>query len=432
MKIALIGQDIPMLFPSILTDVLFSEKEPADIALHEGNQAMRGVLRRYGDAVIRRSRLQAALDVTGDRDEALRGADCVIYAGDCMPGSRFAMDRDALSSPDEEDEGLSGQARVNGGIGGLLHTLRAGEYVAALCEDMQAFCPHALVICLGQPVGRMTAILLRHGFRAYGLGDSPLRGANGLYALLRRMNLPEKETAAELTGLQGFSFLHGLRDQQGTDLLPDAEALAASGQLGRLTQRWQDWYGAVAVGDVTAHAELLPEQEDFIPDAHPEFGESVERRKERILHMNTIGDKGASSPEGAAAQGMLLMQAPAIRPAQLAISVLRGRDLLMHGVTRRNSGELPQLPASAVIESDLVLRGGQEQPHGWLLPDALADICGDLNETLQLAAAAAEGDREALRECIETDPALAGLDRLYCEDVVERMIDLHKDVIVRL
>ena len=73
MKYALIGQDIPMLFPSILTDVLFSEKEPADIALHEGNQAMRGVLRRYGDAVIRRSRLQAALDVTGDRDEALRG-----------------------------------------------------------------------------------------------------------------------------------------------------------------------------------------------------------------------------------------------------------------------------------------------------------------------------------------------------------------------
>ena len=48
-----------------------------------------------------------------------------------------------------------------------------------------------------------------------------------------------------------------------------------------------------------------------------------------------------------------------------------------------------------------------------------------------LAALAAAGDRSALRECVEVDPALAGRDRLYVQDVVEKMIQLHSDVLSR-
>ena len=61
----------------------------------------------------------------------------------------------------------------------------------------------------------------------------------------------------------------------------------------------------------------------------------------------------------------------------------------------------------------------------------------DLNAALllgsgaALAALAAMGDRSALRECIEVDPALAGLDRLYVQDVVDKMIELHSDVLSR-
>ena len=46
-----------------------------------------------------------------------------------------------------------------------------------------------------------------------------------------------------------------------------------------------------------------------------------------------------------------------------------------------------------------------------------------------LAAKAAEGDREAVRSYVETDPALAGLDRLYCMDVVDALIRMHEDVL---
>ena len=431
MKFAFIGQDIPALLPTLLTDLLFAGKRAADVWVEEKNQAMQDVLQRYARAIIEKSGLAASLTAEADRAAVLEGADCVIYAGDCMAASRFRQDREALSGTGEDDPGLTDQARVNGGIEGLLHTLRQGEVVMSLCEAMREHCPGALVINLGQPVARTTAIFEAQGFRCYGLGRTPLRGANGLDSLCKKLHTPEKDVQATIAGLPGFAFLLGLK-KDGADLLPRLRKLAKKDELGRLTRRWLDWYEAIAIGDVTDHAEFLPAQEDYIPEEDPAFGESVEQRKERILHMNTVGDKGASDREGMMAQLVLLSKAPPIRPMQLALALLRGDGLTMDGVTRVNGGELPQLAKCAIIEARLTLQKGQVMPHGTLLPAPLMEICGEIDETNRLAAMAAMGDRSALRECIEIDPALAGLDRLYCQELVDRLIELHDDVITRL
>ncbi len=432
MKIALIGQDIPTLLPSLLTDLLFVGREAAALHVEEKNAAMQDVLQRYGDAVIRHSGVGAKLTVSGDRADALDGADCVIYAGDYMAASRFKMDREALSGVEEDDPGLTEQARVNGGIGGLMHTLRQGEMILDLCDQMQAYCPEALVITLGQPVAR-TALLFQHaGFRTFGLGRTPMRGANGLDSLAKHLNCKVEDVRATVAGLPGFSFLLELTDaKNGDDLLPILMDMAEEDNLGRLTKRWLDWYGAIAVGDVTDHAEWLPAQDDFIPDEEPEFGESVERRKERILWMNTVGGKGADDQEGQMAQLLLLSKAVPIRPMQLALALLRGDDCDIPAVTRANNGELTSLPKYAMIEAELTQRGGVIVPHGIRLPNALSEICGEIDETNRLAAQAATGDRIALRECIELDPALAGLDRLYIQDVVDKMIEMHSDILNR-
>lgn len=430
MKFALIGTDIPTLLPTLLTDLLFAGKEAAVIAVHENNPAMQDVLLRYGRAIILRSGLEAEMEVFGDRYEALEGADCVLYAGDCQPASRFRMDREALSGTDENDPGLTDQARVNGGIGGLLHTLRAGQMVIELCEEMADACPDALVINLGQPVARTTEIFLRQGFRCYGLGRSPMRGANGLDTLCKKMSRKPDSVEAVIAGLPGFAFLLSIHDAAtGADLLPQLIDRAENNELGRLTRRWYDWYGALAAGDVTDHAEFLPAQPDFIPEEQPAFGETVEQRKERILHMNTIGQFGASTREGAMAQVTLLSKAPPIRPMKLALALLRGEDLDMPAVVRRNRGEIAQLPERAIIESTLTLRDGEAVPHGYVLPDDLIEIMGEVAETNSLAARAAMGDRSAMRECIEIDPALSGLDRLYCQELVEKLMELHQDVL---
>lgn len=96
MKFALIGQDIPTLLPTLLTDLLFAGKEAADAWVEESNPAMQDVLDRYGKAIILRSKLPATITVTAERSQVLQGADCVLYAGDVQPASRFAMDRGLL------------------------------------------------------------------------------------------------------------------------------------------------------------------------------------------------------------------------------------------------------------------------------------------------------------------------------------------------
>lgn len=433
MKFALIGQDIPMLLPTLLADLLFAGNEGADTAVYENNPAMQGVLQGYMDAIYQKRGLGGRALVSEDLPQVLEEADCVIYAGDCMPASRFRMDRDALAGTSEEDPGLSDQARVNGGLGGLMHALRGGNKVLDLCEEMSYACPDALVMNLAQPMGRICAVFADAGFRCYGLGPTPLRGANGLEGLCHALHRKPATVTADIAGLPGFAFLLSLRDAAtGADLLPAAEEVARKGDLGRLARRWLDWYGALPMGKVTDHAEFLPAQPDFIPEAEPTFGESVEQRKERILHMNTIASKGADSREGMMAQLVLLSKAPAQRPVQLALALLRGTDLRMAAVTRRNRGVLPQLENHAIIEAELTLRAGEDVSPARRVPEALADILRAVDETNRLVARAAAGDRGALREAIETDPALDGLDRLYLQDVADKLIELHRDVLPRL
>ncbi len=437
MKFTLIGQDVPALLPTLLTDLLFAGKEKhAMMTVAESNPAMRELLLGYGQAVFRKAGLpETGFQALTSRQEALSGADCVIYAGDCQPSSRFDMDRSALMGTDENDPGLSDQARVNGGLGGLMHALRAGQEVLSLCDEMDQACPGALVINLGQPVARTTAVFLARGWRCYGLGRTPLRGSNGLDTLVRRMKLRPDQVSACVAGLPGFAFL--LEFKEGTrDVMPRLRTAVKNGELGSLSKRWMNWWDAIPVGEVTDHAEFLPAQPDYIPEERPAFGESVERRQERILWMNTVRQKGTEDREGAMAQLLLLSKAPPVRPVQLALALMRGETARLPAVTGKNGMEggrrLRDLPAEAVVETELCLRDGRVEAQNLAVPDALADILIRVDEANRLAARAAMGDVTALRQYVEEDPALEGTDRLYCLDVIRALIRLHQDVLPAL
>ncbi len=431
MKIALIGQDIPMLLPALLTDLLFAGGEKdATVFAEEGNPAMAELLQAYGERIVEKAGKGGTFRVTKLREELLKEADCVIYAGDCQAASRFAQDREALGSDEENDPGLTDQARVNGGIEGLLHALRAGEMVLRLCEEMDRFCPEALVINLGQPVARTTCIFTNRGYRCFGLGRTPLRGANGVDAYAKLLQIPGTRLSARTAGLPGFAFLTEIRDGE-KDLLDRLKRAGKDGSLGKLARRWLDWWDAVPVGDVTDHAEFLPAQEDYAPEERPTFGETVEKRKERILWMNTVREQGPDSREGAMAQLLLLSRAEPVRPMRLALALLRKESGSFPAVTRRNGKTLPQLSREAMIETDLELEQGEDRSRKTLVPEALAEILAEVDQANRLAAKAAEGDGEALREYIETDPALGGLDRLYCLEVTRALIRLHGDVLSR-
>ena len=427
----MIGQDVPTLLPALLTDLLFAGAEAnAEVTVEEGNPAMQELLQGYGEKIFAKAGKGGTFQVFSEREKVLEGADCLIYAGDCQAASRFFQDRSALDSDEEEDPGLTDQARVNGGIEGLLHALRAGEVILKLCDDMDKYCPKALVINLGQPVARTTAVFEDRGYRCYGMGRTPMRGANGIDNYAKRLQIRPENVQAVTAGLPGFAFLIEMKDGK-TDLLTKLKKAADNGELGSLARRWLGWWDAIPVGDVTDHAEFLPAQEGFIPDERPEFGETVEKRKERILYMNTVRDQGADSREGAMAQLLLLSKVPPVRPMKLALALLRNETAEIPAVARKNGGTMPQLSPEAIIETALILKDGKQEMPAIRVPEALADILCEVDNANRLAAKAAFGDREALREYVETDPALDGLDRLYCRDVVDALIRMHEDVLTR-
>ena len=284
------------------------------------------------------------------------------------------------------------------------------------------------MINLGQPVARTCAIFLNRGYRCLGLGRTPMKGANGAETYAKRLQIKPENLTAQTAGLPGFAFLTEIGDGK-ADMMPKLKKAAERGELGSLSKRWLGWWDAIPAGDVTDHAEFLPAQPDYIPEEKPEFGESIERRKERILYMNTVREQGAEAREGAMAQLLLLSKAPPIRPMRLALAVLRGETAEIPAVARRNGKEMPQLAEDAVIETPLTLSNGEAQCHGIRVPEALAEVMNEIDETNRLAAKAAAGDTGALRECVETDPALGGLDRLYCMDVVQALCRLHEDVL---
>ncbi|MBQ2462808.1 MAG: hypothetical protein II504_10275, partial [Clostridia bacterium] len=188
MKLALIGQQIASLLPSMLTDLLQVGHQAADTVIEEKNSAMQELLQGYGEACLKKAGIGGSIRAVSSREEVLRGADLVIYAGDLMASSRFQQDRDALSGTEDDEEGLTDQARVNGGIGGLMHTLRQGAVILPLAEAMREKCPHALVISLGDPVARTTEMFAALGFDSYGLARSCLRGPTGLDGLAGRLD----------------------------------------------------------------------------------------------------------------------------------------------------------------------------------------------------------------------------------------------------
>jgi len=145
--------------------------------------------------------------------------------------------------------------------------------------------------------------------------------------------------------------------------------------------------------------------------------------------MNTVREKGADAREGAMAQLLLLSRVPPVRPMRLALALLRKEDAALPAVTHRNGGDLRQLPKDAIVETTLKLEKGEPVPQGITEAPALAEVMTEIDWSNRLAARAAMGDREALREYVETDPALSGLDRLYCLDVVSRLIEMHRDML---
>ena len=72
MKLALIGQQIASLLPSMLTDLLQVGHQAADTVIEEKNSAMQELLQGYGEACLKKAGIGGSIRAVSSREEVLR------------------------------------------------------------------------------------------------------------------------------------------------------------------------------------------------------------------------------------------------------------------------------------------------------------------------------------------------------------------------
>ena len=436
-KIALIGNRISQLLPSILADCCYAVQWGCHIVAAESNGAARGLLTEYAKQVVDKSGVPVTFSCVPDMKEALSDCDAVVFYDAVQPGSCFFNDREFLMGLEEENEeeeeqelkGLVNQARAFAGLEGLLHTMRTAEKAKELCSLMKTMRLHPHIVNLSEPLGQLTELFHLHGFDAVGMGVTALNGPDGAGALRRLLN--RKDAVFTAAGIPYFTWLCSATDND-ENLMGELLQTVQGGSMGVCASAWSNIYDAVPVGDYRFFGEFLPEQPDFIPMEEPPLSESIDERKKRILYMNTVREKSLASKEGQAAQLLLLTGASPMRPMQYLHALLTGATLELPALAIINGKTLPELPADATVEVPCRIENNRVYGLDASLPDGAIAITAAAADSSLLCAKAAMGDTWALRELIETDTALAGLDRLYCLDVVYALMAENKDFIPSL
>ena len=96
-----------------------------------------------------------------------------------------------------------------------------------------------------------------------------------------------------------------------------------------------------------------------------------------------------------------------------------------------NDGAITGVRLGRFVESPAVIELGQIRGIPQEIPIELQDVLGQIALCDVLYASAALGSRADLREALQIDPALAGVDLLYAEDVLDGMMQAQREKLPR-
>lgn len=464
MKIVILGAGAYELAPALLDDLFVQTHTVCDLWLVDDSLDVAELTARAAQALAKAAAVPARFFYTANPRKALSGADYVLWCRDARDPQAFLRDQKALDAI-----GLGKQARPLGGIAGAMNALREGGRLMDLCEQMQRECPEAVLIVASGPVARLCEVAQRFGgIRALGLSPAPYEAAARFQALLGAKDAPEVVAA----GTEGFSWalsvqtdgVQRLEDVKQRLLLDaaafrerekerrqqEAERQQAKEQDARLSfddllkapakeerpdlisAQYVDWYDAVpATGGEWQLLQDTPESPRLTALPLP-YGEADQEL--RLRRLAALAVHGPLKEEGRSAFAAMLRTGGPLRPMRL-VHALSGRTdaLYVPGLVRPCDGSIPcvadgrfiQVPA-AVSESGVLT---EPMPPFPLALEELLDRVTEAN--LLYAQAAACGDRVALREALEADPATDGIDLLYALDTVDDLIEQNSDTLTR-
>ena len=430
-KIVIAGANAYHFAPSVLEDLLIRFRIPCELWLVDADTAGAELTARAARALAGAAGCDARFFFTASWEKAIPGADAVVVTADFLDEASWKKDVEML-----EEVGLGKQCRLLGGLGGLMQTLRAAGWVADLAEEMRARCPEALLILCdsgygGLALSRACETASRvFGIRTYGVSGAAEQTAKRLSLYL---GLPEERLEVSCAGLNGFSWVTRLRDREtGADLIPRCMKEMAEDPREALSAQYADWYGAIPAGWRVTQHEFLADTPASPNRTAIYSGVGLADAEIRKKDLAKVAVYGPEREPGKGAweriRGTGLRQA---RPAEMLNALWGGEPCRVPSLSFPDDGAVPGVPAGRFCEAPARL--GADGAHGEpaALPAELEDVLARVSLCNLLYASAAAGNRDDLREGLEIDPALAGVDLLYAEDLLDRMMTAEKEKLHR-
>ena len=432
-KIVIAGAGAYHFAPAILEDLFVRYRMPVEIWLVDADLDMAELTARGAQALARAFGVEAQFYYTTQLHKAIFSSDAVVLCSDFLDEEAWQKDYEALSSV-----GLGKQVRLTGGLGGAMQTLRAVGFIADVADQMHQECPDAtLILCDsgfgGLPLSRACEAAQCHcGIRTLGVSGVAEQTRHRLALYL---NVREENLLIRCAGLNGFSWVAQLRDtQKGMDLLPRCMQEMREDSREQLSAQYIDWYGAIPAGTRVTQYELLADT-DLSPrrTVFPLSGVGAADYELRKRNLALLTVHGPMRPQGLKAWGQIRTSGLAsARPIEILRALWGEGECRVESLTMPCDGALASVTPGRFVEVPAQVDAQGAQGYAVTLPVEVEELMEQLSLCNRLyAEAAVRGSRKALREALEIDPALTGVDLLYAEEVLGQMMEGQQEKLPR-
>jgi alpha-galactosidase len=428
MKVTLIGASGWYAFDIYRRAFADERMRPIELRIWNRNRETGEPIARMLDYIRRESGIRVDFNLYEERKEALRGADCVLFAS-CVDYPRASMaDREVCARFGVHV--LEGETMSPAG---LMNTFRHGPIAMRVAEDLMEVAPRAVVIPVANPLYRLCDLWHRHAkVRFIGHCDGIVHTKSDL---AKAMGMEPADVEVIAGGLNHLTFILKMWNKRtGEDLLARLDgALPRVRQLGPFGFRFSN-----AVYRLLGH--YISPGDNHVADQLP-FVTLQMQKSTPIPSLDTIFPPKEAVYSGRTANVNAIRNvAEHIRSPQVLEAFLHPRRfeetgdwmLALHGRTPGyhieainvpNEGHIPNLPKDAIVE--VPGRIDQAGPRGFAigdLPLAIATLCHRMVAVHQLAVDAfVHRSREAALQSIALEPTVKDL--YIVEDLLDALLD---------
>lgn len=391
------------------------EFRDAEIALVDIDPGRLSAVAGYVRRLVEGHGLLAQVHATTERREALDGADFVVTSLS-VGGPAYAGFPANVEVEIPRKYGVEQSVADTIGVGGIFRFLRTAPVQLAICEDMEALCPNALLLNYTNPMAMLTWVH-SEGSRIANVGLCH-SVQNTVRELSEYLDIPREEIRFHCAGINHQAWYLTL-ERNGEDLYPALrEALADPETVAKDSVRFEMLrYFGYFVTESTRHCSEYHPYFRRTPELRAQFG-LTERvvapapSEQRLREWEAAANPGAPLPPLAGSNEYA---------AEILRAVVTDRPYRFNGNVR-NDGLIDNLPPGCCVEVPCLVDGQGVQPtHVGPLPSPLAHLNLSNIAVQELAVRAfLDRDREAAFHACALDP----LTRAVCSlDQIRAMFD---------